>query len=286
MLHVGMLALLLLQQTTVRPAQEPTPGQGQPASQPTYDQGPLRVSFVAMRELRFARLDPEAFRGMESEMRLQVRVEGQRVDQIARNSDLILDEMVDDTGLSLLEKPATDADRNFTLPTTQTPDRLIHRGLEIMIKAKPSARAARQLAKVRGSVRVILADKEKGEKITIENPFQYFGKLIENPRLKELGISVRVAPFDEFSEPIPPDRVLILQYKTKPEHVQETNFYDGSMRPLAKRENRIVTSAGEECMAYMLDPGSFNTDLQVVFTVHTQIEDLRLPFNIDNYALP
>ena len=280
MLYLTLL-LTLLPQVTVTPAQEPPA----PTTAPTYDQGPLRVELLAMREVRLRASDPVMAARMESDLRMQFRIQGEKLMQLARFGNLILTEMVDDTGQALIGPDTySEAERTQTRPVGFPVERLRENGLMLTTRSKVSARAAKTLKTMRGSVRLVLA--EGSEKVTIINPLQYLGQTIDNPRLKELGIEVEVVPMSEIENAPPGERSLILHYKTKSENVQGATFADGAMRPVPARETQIAKKSGEPCQLYYFDPSVFNDEMQLVLEVHPKVEDIQLPVEMKDVELP
>ncbi len=280
MLYLSLL-LLLVPQVATAPADEPTT---QPAA-PVYDQGPLRSEFVAMREVRLRADDPELAARMQSDLRIQVRLMGAQLLEISRFGDLVLTECVDDTGKSLIDEEVNEAtDADTTRAMTFQPQRLRDNGLPLTTRLLPAARTATQLKTARGSVRLILAGETVS--LTIPNPLQYHGGMVEDPRLAEMGLEVHIVPASEVENGPPADRCIILQYKTKGEHVKQAAFVDGWMRPISARDTPIETKAGEPCQLYYFDRGAFNDELQLVLDIHPTVEDIRVPVNLDGLELP
>lgn len=276
------LLIALLPQVTGTPVQEATP----PTSAPTYDQGPLRAEFVAMREVRIRATDPVMAARMESDLRMQFRLQGEPLMKLARFGNLILTDLVDDTGASLIdEKTYTEADKTMTRPVNFPKERLRENGLPLTTRSKLSARGALKLKSIRGTVHVVLA--EKTEKVTIENPVQYLGKTIDNPRLKEVGIEVALVPITEIENPPPAERYVILCYKAKGENIQGASFVDGSMKPIPARDMTVTKTAGGTCQLYYFDNATaFNDEMQLVLEFHPQIEDIQLPVELKDVELP
>jgi len=275
------LLLLLVPQVAGAPVQEAVP----PTTQPTYDEGPLRAELIAMREIRFTATDPEMASRLRSELGMQFRVRGERIAQIVKQGNLIFTDLVDDTGESLLDPNTySEADKTSTRIVMVPPERLRTDGLIVTTRNKPSARGAKVLAKVLGSIRLILADQP--EKYTLVNPLQFYGKTIEDPRLKQLGIEIELVPLDQIDNPPPGNRGIIFRYKAKGEHIQRASFVDGAMKPIAARETTITTKAGDPCPMYYFEGTAFNDEMQLVLEVHPQVDDVRVPVELDNVNLP
>jgi hypothetical protein len=221
MLRLSLLLLLLLPQPGQNPQPEP------PATEPeaptvAYDEGPLRVEFVAMREVRMRAAEPELAGRMQSDLRIQVRIAGEPLKQVAQYGNVILTEMVDDQGKSLINDDTyTDEEREIMRPLNIPVTRLAQDGLKLVTQTDPASRGAAKLTKMRGTVRLVLADKT--EQITIDNPFQYLGGKIADPRLEELGIEIAVVSAADVENAPPANRCIVLNYVNKGEHVQGAN---------------------------------------------------------------
>ncbi len=276
------LLLLFWSPQVAQPATQPTT---QPTTAPTYDEGPLRAELLAMREIRISATNPEMAARLRPELGMQFRIRGARITQIVRQGTWIFTELVDDTGQSLLDADTySEADKTSTRPLMVQVERLKTEGLIVTTRAKLAARGARTLKQVRGSIRLILAD--RSEKLTIENPLQYHGQTIADPRLKTLGVEVRLVPADELEGAPPANRCIVLQYPTGGEHVQRASFYDGAMRPIPARDSAMTTKSGAPCQMYYFDATPFNNEMQLVLEIHPQVDDVQVPIEINNLDLP
>jgi hypothetical protein len=281
MFYASLLLLCLSPQVPQPPNQEAP----QPTTAPTYDQGPLRVELLAMREIRFSATDPEMAAKLRSELGMQFRIRGERIAQIVRQGTLIFSELVDDTGQSLLDPNTySEADKMTTRVVQLPPDRLRSDGLIVMTRNNPSTRGSQKLTKARGSIRLILA--EQTEKLTIESPMQFYGKVIADPRLQALGMEIRIVPLDELENPPPAERALVLQFVAKGDLLQRASFNDGTMRPLPARDQAVTTKSGQPCQLYYFDATPFNDETQMVLEIHPQIDDVQLPIELDGLKLP
>jgi len=290
MFYVSLLLVLLFQVTTA-PQRPTTAPATQPATQPAavaapFDEGPLRIQLMAMREERLHVIEPSPMMsGMESNLQMRAHLQGERVRQISRYGNLILTELVDDTGQSLIdEKTYAGVDTSLMRPMTLPPERLATTPLTLSVRTNVAARAARTLKLLRGTVHVILADKT--DKLTIDNPMQYYGKDIEDARLKEYGIVIHVVSYDQLKAPPPTPQSIVLQFKAKPNNVRQVAFSDGTLRPIRARDSSTVTLADEPCTLYSLEDGAFTDETQLVLDVHPTIEDIQLPLKVENLELP
>jgi hypothetical protein len=284
MLCVNALLLMLVAQVPTAAPQEPPTTM--PA--PSYDTGPLRIELMAMRDLRIWAADPELAARYKSECQFntQWRVRGERITQIVRQGNLIFSELVDDTGQSLLDADTyTEADRTTTrVVVPQQVARLRAEGLLIPTRNKIPARGAVKLKVVRGSIRLILA--ENSEKVTIANPLDFVDKTIDDPRLKVLGIEIKIVPADQLETPTPGDRALLLQYVSKGDHIQKVSFVDGAMKLVPARESQVTTKGGVVCQQFYFDASPINSELQIVLDVMPQIDDIQVPIDMENVDLP
>lgn len=295
MLHAALFVLVLaLQQAApapqpapaATPATPPTTAPAEPAPPETvYDTGPMGADIIAMREIRLTYTDSPERSAAESNFAMQVRIRGDKLGKIARFGNLILTEVVDDTGKAMLD-PNTYSEQDRTAMRQQVSpiERIRTTGLLIATRALPSARGAKAITKLRGAVKLVLSDST--EKVTVVNPQQFIGKAIESPRLTELGVVVRVIPSEEFEAPQPAQRCIALQVTAKADNVQSVAFFDGQMQPVRHRENPATTKGGAEVTLYCLDGGAFTNETQLVFEVHPQVEIVDLPVSADNLPLP
>ncbi|MCK4340741.1 MAG: hypothetical protein KAY37_03345 [Phycisphaerae bacterium] len=255
-----------------------------PEEKPVYDTGPLRVEINAMRDTRTVYFDSEERSATDSYFAMQVRVRGERLKEIKSFGNLILTELVDETGRSLLDDDTYTEEQKTMMRRMTVPEkRLKEFGLQVATRAKLGAREAQHLKTVRGTIRLIMADKT--EKYTILDPLQYFGKTIEDSRLEELELEVRIVPPDEFEHPTP-NQCLVLQFKTKGEYVAGVTFFDGHMRQMPVRERQAITKSEDACTAYCFQKAEFDNEMQLVLEVYPELEDIQLPLEAENVKLP
>lgn len=277
-----MMLVLLLPQVPQAP--EPKPADQAGAVSPCA-QGPLRIEVTAMREIRYTATDPEMAARLRSELGMQVRICGERIDKIVRHGSLIFTELTDDTGRVLIDDNTySESERTVTRPPMLPPDRLRTDGLMMTTRANATARGAKTLKVARGAVRVILADEVL--KLTVDNPLRFHGAVIEDPRLKALGIEIAIISNEEIENAPPANRCLAFEYKAKGEHVARAGFYDGWLRPIGARDTWVAKKAGGQCQLYYFDTAGFNDDMQMVIEVHPKIEDLQVPLELKDFALP
>ncbi|TWT40560.1 hypothetical protein RAS1_42730 [Phycisphaerae bacterium RAS1] len=261
------------------------PPMSPPTPPPNYAVGELKVDCVAMLEGRYRFSDPAPGAPRESELRMQFRLVGEKITQIQRHGQLILSEVVDDTGRSLFDPSTYSAeDRENTRLVAGPAEKLKETGLLLVTRASASTRGAVTLKRIRGSVRLILS-KEYVE-VTVSNPTQFVGKSIDDPRLKDLGINVRLVAPEEFEKPYEAGKAIALRYETKAELVRSAALFDGWMKPIRVREAAGTTKDGKSCTVFTVLGGDLNADAQLVVQVFPAVEDVNVPVSLDDVPLP
>lgn len=274
-----------------------TPGQptmapaaaGQQGPAPTtqmYDKGPLRAELMGVVDMRVKLLEAIPNAPKDSTLRMQYRIQGERVEEIAKIGNILITEAIDDTGKVLIDPNLiSDLEKTAMRGVTMPAERLKSGALTLPAQlSKAPERKANTLKKIRGTVRVVLA--KSPEQITVPNPVQYLGGALLHPRLAELGIEIVNAKTDGVSQAPPPERSIVLLVKTKKDNVKSTQFFDGSMRPIRPRESPVTLATGEAATGYVFDPATQMNDVQVVFDVYPVVDDLNLPIAIDDFQLP
>lgn len=278
MVHLTLLLMLLPQVVSAEASPEGT-------QKTAVDEGPLRLEITAMREIRFSAEDPDIAARMRSELGMQVRVAGERIGEVVRHGNVVFTEVVDDTGKVLAkEADYTEEDRTATRTPMFPPERLEEDGLVLTTRVEPSARGATKMARIRGYIRLILA--KESVHATVINPFQFLGKQIEDPRLAQYGVDIEVVPVDQIENAPPADRCIVFRYLKKGEHVNAVKFYDGWMRQQATRDTWVKTKEGEQVHMHYFDARGFNDELQAVFEIHPEVEDMNLQIEMNEVALP
>jgi hypothetical protein len=109
--------------------------------------------------------------------------------------------------------------------------------------------------------------------------------VIDDARLRALGVLVRVVKADEFAEPLP-EQCIALEFQTKEDHVVGVEFFDGQMKRLLKRERPFQTKDGATVSGYCFQSASFDDEMQVVIEVYPTIEEIVCPVTAENIPLP
>lgn len=286
---IWSLCLLLAFQPAAAktPAGQPTAPAQEPETKPApvYDVGPLRAEVTAMYDARYWYADaPPGAR--KSELRMQLRIVGEGITRMARVGNVIFTEAVDDTGKALVGPDTyTEQQKTETRPFHFPAERIRSSGILLGARVDSPNRDARTV-KLRGSVRLILASDP--EEITIDNPLQFMGKILENDRLKELGVQVRVVdPAELEGESLPPaERLFVLEYLTDEAHIAKVTLHDAWMKPIRARQRRLKTKDGKSVVGFTLSGGTIDENCQLVLSVYPKIEDKQVPIEVDALKLP
>ncbi|MBI5863466.1 MAG: hypothetical protein HZB38_02930 [Planctomycetes bacterium] len=248
--------------------------------------GPMRVEPFGIQDIRIAFIGgaPEGARGPTT--RFLFKLTGEKVASVDRAGKLIIEQMADDTGADLLDPKAyTDRDRTGTNPVSPSAN-VAQNGFLALDYAcnTPPTRAAKKVAKVKGYVNIVYGG--PSEEITIDNPMQYAGRTVENPRLKELGIEVRVLkPGEEAIEPAD-GRGLALRIEKGEDSVKNIDIYDDWMKRMNVRPRVSKTAKDEVYFYYQVMGGIVTNDHQLVLTVYKSIEKQKVPFEASDIELP
>jgi hypothetical protein len=275
--------LLLLQQVDPSAAvQSETP---QATSAPTTQEGPMRVELLGIREIREAYLDPQIDRPVRSQLQLGLQVAGTRVLEIVKVGNVIFSEVVDDTGKSLIGPDTySEAVRTTMRPMEVTPETLRRGGLRLSSSLEPAARKAATITKAKGTLRVLYANET--EEITIVNPRELMGSIIAHPRLKELGIEIRVMPAGDPRSVPPRDMFISLQYLSKENHIAGVEFYDAWMKPMLARPRPMKTNDDQDCMVFQVSRGKLDTDSQMVIQIYPTLDEAVIEAEFEDIPLP
>lgn len=285
MVLVNLLALLLFSPFLPQASdQEALPGE----PRMPYDTGPMKAEVTAMFDARYWYAD-EQQGARPSELRLQIRVAGDKITKVVRFGDMIFTEAVDSQGNVLLD-PAkyTEEEKTQTRPLNLPPARLKETGLLLPGQMTSPARAAESI-KLHGTVRLILA--ENKEEIAIDKPLQYVGKTLEHPRLKELGIEVRIIAPEALTvgegEEVPEaKRTYVMEYVNGQPKIHAVRFHDAWMKPMRTRERPMQTKDEHAVIGHVIIGGELDENAQLVLDVYPEIQDLQVPLKADALPLP
>jgi hypothetical protein len=247
--------------------------------------GPMRVEPFLVTEERVRYVGEVPEQAAESSLRLHVKLTGERLGKMVGLGQLIIAEMVDDTGAVLASPEEIDPrDEKATSPIRSS-DRLLARGfVNRSARTKAPSRAARKLSRVSGWVNVVYATET--EDILIDNPLQYLGGYLEHPRLKELNMKIRVIQPGEEINVRREGRGIALQFEGGRKRIQQIEFFDAWLKPLYPRPRTVQTPDGEEYVYYGSVMGPIDADTQMLLTVYPEIEEEKVRFEFKDLELP
>lgn len=249
--------------------------------------GPMRLLFHSITEVR-NRVAEGVEGAPPSTLRLTATMTGERLAEIVGIGGLVVDEMIDDTG-AVLAKPedVTEQDRTFT-QQVKISAKLMRMGSFQRTREinAVSNRAARKLSKVTGWVNVVYG--HGSEEILIDNPLQYVGGLIDNARLKELGIGIEVVEVGPDVRVDPKlGKGVGLRYTSSRKQIRSVEFFDAWMRPVHPRETLVTPEDGSgEYVYFPFTVGQADADTQLLLVVHEQIEEDKVSFEFNDIELP
>ncbi len=248
--------------------------------------GPMRIEPFLLSETRIRYLKKKGKNAPESTLRLQVTLTGERLPKIVGMGHLIVDNMVDDTG-AVLATPAdvSNRDRNVISPVRMS-KRILKSGvMHRVAEVKAPSRSATKISRATGWVHVVYADKR--EEILIDNPLQYLGGLIDNPRLNELGIKIRVLkPGKEVGKTKPGSGIALEFVDKSRRRIENIQFFDAWMKPLYPRPRAINPPEGKTYYYYQMQIGRMDSDTQMLVTVYPEVEEEDIHFEFKDIALP
>jgi hypothetical protein len=259
-------------------------GSGQaPAAPPT---GPMRLEPFGIQDVRISVFGTPPERSQEPRARFLFKLTGERIGKVDRVGKLIVEELIDDTGKDLADPKAfTERERTSTNPLSAAAN-VAQNGYVPMdyTCASPPTRAAKKITKAKGYVNLVFGGPT--EEVTIDNPMQYAGKTVENNRLKELGLTVRILkPGEESAEPAD-NRGIPIRIEAGEEMVKNIDLYDEWMKRMNVRPRVSKTQKDETYFFYQVMGGVVTPDCQLVLTVHKKIEREKVPFELTDLTLP
>jgi hypothetical protein len=258
---------------------------GPPEEEIELPTGPMRIELFMVSEERVRYEGEVPEQATESSIRLHVKLTGERLAEMVGLGHLVIEEMIDDTGAVLASRENLEPrDEKATSPVKSS-KRLLARGfVNRSAQAKAPSRAARKLAKASGWVNIVYATKT--EEILIDNPLQYEGGWLEHPRLKELGLKIRViTPGDEVNVRRE-GRGIALQFEESRKKIEQIEFFDAWLKPMYARSRTVQTPDGEEYTYYGTVMGAMDADTQMLLTVYPEIEEDRIRFEFKDVELP
>ena len=114
------------------------------------------------------------------------------------------------------------------------------------------------------------------------------GGLIDNPRLKALGIKIRVIkPGKELGRTKPGSGIALEFIAKSRRKIDKIEFFDAWMRPLYPRPRAVTPpEGGKTYYYYQMQVGRISSDTQMLLTVYPKIEEEDVHFAFKDLALP
>jgi hypothetical protein len=262
--------------------------QRQPADEPEIKlpTGPMRVEPWATSETRNRYESDPPPKPPESKLILRAKLTGKRLVDMVGRGDLIVEEMVDDTGAvlkTLADYTERELSKTHSLKAGKRMRTAGYAGLSV--DAPAASREARKLVKVRGYVNVVFATEV--EEIMIDNPLQYVGGYLAHPRLDELGIKITVIEPPQAVRDLRETSGISLQFEGDArKHLAKAELFDAWLKPMYARERPAQTPDGEEFLFLAVVVGKVNADTQLLVKFYPEIEEEKVQFEFKDLALP
>ena len=248
--------------------------------------GPMRVEPWTLTETRFKCIGELHEHPPEPSITLRTKLTGEKLRYLSGRGEMIIEEMVDDTGLVLMtidDFAPRELTKIYPLRAGKKMMTVGYAGLTV--KAKSPSRQARKLSKVRGYVNTVYA--ETTEEIMIDNPLQFSGGLIKHPRLEELGIKIKVIDPDPGVVDKREKGGIALQFpEGSIKKVRKIEFFDGWLKPLYARERPVTKPDQDEYIYYAVMIGPIDGDSQMLLKFYPEVEEQRVEFEMKDIELP
>lgn len=260
--------------------------QGAEEAQPPLLVGPMRVEAWAIGETRTRYESDPPDNPTRSKLNLRLRLTGARLGDLAGYGEVIIEEMVDDTGEVLMTLEDYEPDELTKFHPLKAGKRMTDAGhAPLNVEARIASRKATKLAKVRGYMNVVLATEV--EEVMIDNPLQYLGAYLDHPRLNELGIKIKVIePGEGAAGRHEAGGIALLFEGDARKHLRRAEFFDAWLKPLYARERQLETDDGAEYLFFGVMVGKIDADTQMLLKFYPQIEEERVSFEFTDLELP
>src|SRR5262249_28912963 len=146
-------------------------------------EGPMRVELLGLIDQRVFFVEPVPERAPKTALRIILKLTGEKLGELYRAGRAVIEDVVDDTGAKLLDGSAmSDKDKAATAPINV--NGIVQQGYQMLdvLPPTPPNRLAKKIPSLKGYVNIVFGGPT--EEVTIENPLQYMGKPIDNPKLK------------------------------------------------------------------------------------------------------
>lgn len=281
-----LLAGLMLLLVPAAVAQTPPLPNLEPPSVPLT--GPMRVELLGLGETRVHLMNlPEGSdqEPLRRQTRMQFQLTGERLPDVVRIGQVMITNAEDDAGSQLVDQSKiTDEALNETRPVEISQAVIRQGGLTMNAAMDAAKRSATKLTALEGSIAVAYA----GEviEVTIPNPLDQSGKILEHPALKELGLVVSVLAADEFFDVPRREQLVGLQISGNEKLFKEAKFYDEWMDEIQSRGRPTQTKAGEPAMLYQMQRTFLKPGDSMVLTLYRSLDEELVKFSIKDIELP
>lgn len=284
LLAAWFMPALLAPQVVINPSETPQ-ADAQPEPPVAPPTGPMRVEMLTLMEQRVRNLEPRPGTEAQSALRFQVKVTGERLPEIVRAGRLVVEEAKDDTGKDVIDPEFLKEREKTVTNAVAINNRILQQGyLPAESRLLNSPRAAKTLTLVRGYVNLVYA--KDTEDIVIENPLKYEGGIVENPRLKELGIELRVMKLGEEAKEPGDGRGIAIKFVDGEDSIRGVDFYDSWYHRMNTRPRAGKTEDDKRYTYFAVGAGKLDEDSSMVVVVYPKIERQTLQFKFDNVELP
>ncbi len=263
-----------------QPPAEPT---SQPA--PAKLEGPMRIESYGILESRVTfGGQPAPPRAPTPSLRFQLKLTGERLADLIRVSHVFLEEVVDDAGGKLYEPQPRTAEDETETSLVDVSSNLPLGYWPLYTECAASARGARKLARMRGFATAVFG--RETEDIAIENPLQYEGRYLEDPRLTAAGVKIKVLKIGQDIQATADGKNIALRYEDGKNNLKLTAFYDDWMKRMPARGRAAKTEAGESYTMFSVPRGQFSEDTTLVLTIYKDVKVEKIPFDFTDVELP
>lgn len=247
--------------------------------------GPMRVELVSLFDTRVSYVGELPQSPRETRMQLNFRVVGDRVNDIVRMGNLIIDEMIDSEG-SVMVDPAEVPERARTATRPYfTNEQLRQLGfIHLQTFVGASNRSAAKIASLRGYINVAYSG--EAVRVDIERPLSYLGKIIDHPRLREFGVQVRLLGRADLETDAADKAQFGLEYIEGYEKVRNVTVYNEWLRAINTQDTRGRLDGDRFYQGYRMLAGELTNDCELAIFVFPTLEEERIDFSFSGVDLP
>lgn len=249
-----------------------------------YLQGPLSIEIDALGEnrVRFFPAGPD--RANRAVLQMRLRMEGADLVNIRKFGNVIFESIQDNTGKSLISADTyTEEEKTGMKPQNAQAASLERDGLLMVATVDAPARDATHIANATGYVKVVMASDV--EEIWIENPRGKRGAVLDDPRLIEKGIEIKLLEPSEAGVADHPTNIVI-QTPKGDGNVAGIEFVDGWFKQQRTRIRSTNTPAGSPASVYTLIGKGLDADSIMVVRVYKTVQEQQVPIRLNEVELP